>query len=344
MKLKELSENLGLSQTTVSRALNGYPEVSEATRLRVKQAATAGNYRPDMRAMGLATGKAKTIGHVIPLASKEDVANPIFTEFIAAASQTYSQNGYELMLTIAKSRDEASIYKGLVAARAVDGVILHSPRKDDQRVALLREVGLPFVVHGRVIDEDDYNWVDMDNENAFKHATQHLVDLGHRKIALLNGKEALSFAWLRRCGYLQALKDNAIEPSHELMASSDLTEPYGYQTAKIMLASENPPTAFLVSSYVVALGVRRAISHAGLKIGKDVSVIIHDDELSYFDNGGLVPQFTSTRSSVRDAGFRAAKLLLDLINNPNRKTEPYLMDTRLVIGSSTGPCPPGAVH
>ena len=337
MNLKQLSENLGLSQTTVSRALNGYPEVSESTRRRVEIAAAKGNYRPDIRATSLATGKAKAIGHVVPVANRNDVFNPIFGEFIAAASQTYSSCGYELMLTIAKSEDEESIYKGLAAARSVDGVVIHSPLRNDPRLSVLRSVGLPFVVHGRVLEDEDYSWVDMDNENAFRMATQLLIDLGHQKIALLNGLEIMSFAWLRRVGYTQALTANNISVDQALMASNDLTEPYGYQVASKMLASGNPPSAFLVSSYVVALGVRRAISHANLTIGEDVSVIIHDDELSYFDNDGVMPQFTSTRSSVRDAGVRVATLLLEQIDNPDRTAVSHLMDTQLVIGSSTGP-------
>lgn len=338
MNLKELSENLGLSQTTVSRALNGYPEVNEETRRRVEKAAAQGNYRPNVTAMSLAKGKAMSIAHVVPVANRNDVFNPIFAEFIASASQTYSLYGYELMLKIAKSEDEESTYRGLAATRAVDGVIMHSPRCEDPRLALLKDVGLPFVVHGRVLRGENYNWVDMDNQTAFKQATQLLIDLGHRKIALLNGPETMTFAWLRRTGYCVALAEAGIDVDEAIMLTSDLTESYGYRSTMELLAGDKKPTAFLVSSYIVALGVRRAISHAGLKIGKDISVIVHDDELSYFDNGGIVPQFTSTRSSVRDAGYQAAKLLLEQIDNPNRPPTQVMMDTKLIIGASTGPC------
>ncbi len=340
MNLKELSEHLGLSQTTVSRALNDYPEVSESTRQRVKQAAAKGNYRPNMRAMSLATGKAMTIGHVIPVESSSDVVNPIFAEFVAGASRTYSQRGYELMLTIAEAKNEESIYRGIVAKRAVDGVMLHSPKRDDPRLALLDEIGLPFVVHGRVCDSNQqYNWIDMDNQAAFQQATQLLLDLGHHRIALINGQETLSFAWLRRLGYLEALHASNITEDPELMTSADLTETYGYQTTQKMLSRKSPPTAILVSSYIAALGVRRAIGQAGYRIGKDISVITHDDELSYFDNGGAVPQFTSTRSSVREAGIRAAEMLLQQIDKPSLAAQTQMVETKLTLGSSTGPCP-----
>ncbi len=338
MNLKQLSENLGLSQTTVSRALNGYPEVSEATRKRVQLAAAKGNYRPNMRAMSLATGKAMTIGHVIPVETKQDVVNPVFAEFIAGASQTYNAFGYELMLTIAESKDEESTYRSIAAKHAVDGFIVHSPMRNDSRLSLLKEIGLPFVVHGRVSDSNEnYNWIDMNNRSSFKQATQLLIDLGHKNIAFVNGQEALSFAWLRRCGYLDALRENGLKEDLSLMTAAELTEPYGYQTANELLAKENAPSAFLVSSYIVALGIRRAISQAGLIIGKDVSVIIHDDDLSYFDNGGTVPQFTSTRSSVREAGVLAAQMLLGQIDDPSLYPETKLLQSHLIMGSSTGP-------
>jgi len=338
MNLKELSENLGLSQTTVSRALNGYPEVNETTRKRVELAAKAGNYRPNIRAMSLATGRAMAIGHVIPVANNNDVVNPVFAEFVAGASQTYNLYGYELMLTIAESKNEESIYRSLAAKRAVDGVIVHSPLRDDPRLALLNEIGIPFVVHGRICDSQaDYNWIDMNNRRAFKQATQLLIDLGHKKIALINGQETLSFAWLRKRGHLEALRDNNISEDSTLLTSSELTETYGYQTTMAMLASNNSPSAFLVSSYIVALGVRRAISQSGLVIGKDISVITHDDELSYFDNGGAVPQFTSTRSSVREAGVLAADMLLKQIEDPNLYPQTQLLESHLTLGSSTGP-------
>lgn len=280
-----------------------------------------------------------TIGHVIPVASQGEVVNPIFAEFVAGASQTYTQFGYELQLSFTTTQDEQTIYRTLAAKRAVDGVILHSPLRDDPRLKLLKEIGLPFVVHGRVCDTSEaYNWIDMNNRSAFKQATQLLIDLGHRNIALINGQEQLTFAWLRRCGFEDALCENGIAINPELMTTAELTEPYGYQTSKALLRREDPPTAFLVSSYVVALGVRRAIGQAGLTIGKDVSVIIHDDELSYFDNGAAVPQFTATRSSVRQAGMLAAEMLLNQIDDPGLFPQNTLLESTLTIGSSTGPC------
>ena len=340
MNLKQLSNQLGLSQTTVSRALNDYPEVNEDTRQRVKLAALKHNYRPNTRAMSLATGKAMAIGHIIPMHSNIEVFNPIFAEFIAGASQTYAAQGYELILTMANSEDEEANYRSIASKGSVDGVIVHAPRFNDSRIPLLQNLGLPFVLHGRdsYNDSSSYSWIDINNRRAFYQATKLLIDLGHQNISLINGRETLNFARRRREGFCDALGDEGLQATEDFMYSGDLTEANGFNAASDALAQANRPTAFLVSSYVGALGVRRAIHNAGLKMGKDISVIIHDDELSFFHNNGDTPQFTATRSSVRDAGARAAQMLIDIIDNPANGPITELLEARLTIGASTGPC------
>ena len=125
----------------------------------------------------------------------------------------------------------------------------------------------------------------------------------------------------------------------EITRSSDMTEPYGCDNAMEMLRSGNPPTAFLVSSMISAIGVARAIGQCGLETGKDVSIITHDDALSFLPNSGEVPIFTCTRSSVRYAGQRAAELLLDHIADPEREPSSLHLDAELIVGQSTGPAP-----
>ncbi len=340
MNLKELSQNLGLSQTTVSRALNGYPEVSAATRARVEEAAKAFNYRPSTRAKGLATGKALAIGHVIPMSTKHEMVNPIFGDFIAGAGETYARHGYEMILSIVADEDEHQIYRGLKSRRAVDGVIVHGPRMNDRRIPLLQELGLPFAVHGRATGcETPYAWLDVNNRSAFERATRFLFDLGHRRIALINGLEVMDFAHRRRAGYEDALRAHNVAVDPALMRSGEMTEVFGYQSTRDMLQETNSPTAILASSLISALGARRAVEEQGLTIGRDVSIITHDDALSYLQNGGDVPIFTATRSSVREAGRQLAHILLDIIANPGGTPKATLLEAELMVGGSTGPAP-----
>ena len=123
-----------------------------------------------------------------------------------------------------------------------------------------------------------------------------------------------------------------------------MTESYGYQSARDMLAFDHAPTAFLCASIIAAIGVRRAIEEAGLQLGRDISVITHDDELSYLGNGGEVPTFTATRSSVRHAGLLCAERLIDLIRDPHQKATHALLEADLNVGRSTGPAPHLAHH
>ena len=339
MNLKQLSEILGLSQTTVSRALNGYPEVSEATRKRVQAAAHAHGYAPNTKARSLATGRAQAIGHVIPVSSNHEMVNPVFADFIAGAGEVYSKNGYEMLLSVVSDEGEADAYRQFKVKGNVDGIIVHAPRMGDPRIHLLNELSLPFVVHGRASEEvEDYAWVDVNNFHAFERATNFLLDLGHRRIALVNGYETMDFAMRRRAGFTKAHEERDLTPDPTMCFSDEMTEAYGHDTARALLARTNAPTAFLVSSMITAIGVRRAIDELGLKLGRDVSVITHDDELSYFRNGADVPVYTATRSSVREAGRRAAAMLLDIIRGGDAPRQ-VLLEADLTLGQSTGPAP-----
>tara|TARA_R100000750_G_scaffold48670_3_gene33527 strand:+ start:1421 stop:2452 length:1032 start_codon:yes stop_codon:yes gene_type:complete len=338
MNLKQLSQHLNLSQTTVSRALNGFPEVSEKTRERVLQAAKSLNYSPNSRAKGLATGRAHAIGHVLPISDQHEMVNPIFGDFIAGAGQTYAKEGYEVVISLVRDTEQEQAYRSIRSRGNVDGIIVHGPRMADDRIPLLSELGLPFVVHGRASDVTlPYSWLDTNNSRAFRRATDFLLDLGHRRIALINGLEFMDFAFRRRESYVSALTDRGIAADPTLMRSDEMTEVFGYRSARDMLRDSAPPTAFLVSSMITAIGVRRAIHEAGLQMGRDVSVITHDDDLGYLKNGHDVPIFTATRSSVRSAGAKAAEMLLHLIRNPGSPHLTQLMEAELIIGSSTGP-------
>ncbi len=340
MNLKELAQKLGLSPTTVSRALNGYPEVNEVTRERVLAAAKRHHYRPNTRAIRLATGRAMAVGHVIPLATRHEMVNPIFADFVAGAGEVYHRSGYDMVLSIVADDDEERAYRDLASRGAVDGVILHAPRWNDPRIPLLRDIGLPFVVHGRSSDAaPGYSWVDVNNRRAFQRATEFLLDLGHRRVALVNGLEFMDFAIRRRAGYTDALSARGIASDPSLMSSDEMTEARGFSAAQAMLDLPDPPTAFLVASIISGMGVRRAAEARGLRIGRDVSIIIHDDDLSYLKNGEALPIFTATRSSVREAGRQAAAMLLDMIAADEQKPREALLEAELIIGQSTGPVP-----
>ncbi len=340
VRLKELASHLGVSQTTVSRALNGFPEVSEATRLRVQEAARTLHYRPSSSAASLATGKSRIIGHVVPLADQEMI-NPHFADVLAGTSETCERAGYDLLLRMVRPEDEEALYRDLADRRRVDGVIVHAPRLHDPRIDLLRQIGLPFVVHGRARDEDGYDWLDVNNEQAMEQATRHLIELGHRRFGFVNGLETMGFAHRRRLGYERALRQNGIDPDARSMIAGELTEPFGYKTLRTMLAMPEPPTAVLFSSILPAMGALRLMGERGLKAGHDLSIMAYDDRLSCLvdTDGEDAIALSAMRSSIRDAGTRIARMLIERIAEPDAPPKQERWEARHHAGRTVGPPP-----
>ena len=339
MNLKQLAKHLNLSQTTVSRALNGYPEVNAETRRRVDEVARKVGYRPNPHAMRLATGRSHAIGHVLP-SDRALLIDPHFSDFIAGAGDVYSANGFDVMLHVGGSEDEQTVYRRYAQSGAVDGVVVMGPRLNDWRIALLTELELPFIVHGRAGDsEEGYAWLDIDNRGAFRQATKLLTDLGHRRIGLINGNETFTFATHRRQGYEEALAACGIAPDPAIMTSDAMTEENGYRQTKRLLSAENRPSALLFSSMLFISGAMRAAHELNLQIGSDVSLIAHDDGLPFLNAEGLVPALTTVRSSIRAAGGRVAELLIEMINTPDAAQPHELWNVDLIVRGSTGPAP-----
>lgn len=340
MNLKDFSGRLGLSPTTVSRALGGYPEVNSETRQRVSDAAIKFNYQPNKRARALATGRSFNIGHVLTASDRNQLVNPIFGDFVAGVTEASGALGYSLSLTVTEADQEEAVFRRLKSEGAVDGIVLQSPRMNDRRIALLRAIGMPFVVHGRATSiADPYDWVDVNNKRAFERATKFLLDLGHSQIGLVNGDEAMDFAYRRRTGYEAGLAAHGITPHPDYHSSFEMTESNGYDAVRKMLALPQPPTAVLLASMISAIGARRAVQDAGLVIGREVSLIAYDDDLSYLSNRQDVPVFTAVRSSVREAGRRIAEILVNQITTSDAPPQQALLEAELVVGTSTGPAP-----
>lgn len=335
INLKGLAAALNLSQTTVSRALNGYADVSESTRELVIEAANRMNYRPNPVATRLATGRSHAVGHVIPVTSKLEMVNPIFGEFLAGTGETCSRFGYQMVLSVVPEQDVERAYQSMAEQGLVDGIILQCPGIQEPRIDLLRKIGLPFVMHGRAIDEDpECSWLDINNRRSFRHATSLLIAAGHRRIGLINGQEHMGFSFRRRDGYELALASHGLDIDTRLIRAGEMTESRGYMHVTELLGLDDPPSAFLVSSVLLAIGARRAITDHGLQLGEDIALVTHDDDLSYLRNEGSRPQFTAMKSPVRAAGSRCAEILLKLVDNPDHPDIRELWESDFIRGTS----------
>lgn len=340
VNLKQLSQLLGLSQTTVSRALNGYPEVNAQTRQRVLEAVRKTGYRPNRAAQRLATGRAGSIGLVMPTADGHD-SDVHFGEFLAGLGDEAVRHDFHFVINPSHPDDEEATCKRLVASGNIDALFIAYMRVDDPRVALLKSLSIPFMVHGRSIGiPTDYPYLDIDNTAAFRDATKLLVQLGHRRIALLNGPAHFAYAIRRKKGMEQALAENGIALDETLVEHAVMTDEHGFSGMKRFLERADRPTAVLCSSTVLALGAVRALNQAGLKIGRDVSVIAHDDVLPMLKPENFSVPLTTTRSSLRAAGSRIAKRLISRILNLETLPEQELWKADLIVRASTGPAPP----
>lgn len=338
MRLKELAGRLNLSQTTVSRALNGYPEVSETTRERVLDAARRFGYRPNASAQRLATGRAGAVGAVLQT-NRNLMFDPHYVEFLAGLGERLAEDEMDIVLSPTKVNDEMASYRRLATGTRVDALVLSSPVLSDNRVKLLAELGMPFVLHGRTADQAPHAWLDIDNEGAFRHATKHLLDLGHTRIALINGSRRFTYAAHRERGFRAALAERGLAVDEHLVAEGIMTDEVGYRFTERFLAATPRPTAILVSSMMMALGAFRALRSAGLELGKDVSMIAHDDVFPFLNADRMVPTMSTTRSSIRSAGTRVAELVVEILGGREPSTIHELWPVDLIVRGSTGPAP-----
>jgi len=346
MNLKELSKRLGLSQTTVSRALNGYPEVGEKTKERVLQMAAELNYRPNRFAKSLATGKTGHIGFIYPV-ERNLLITPLFNEFLGGITKLLVEKDMDLTIMPVLAEEELQAYKNLSRSGRVDGVVLSTPQLNDPRIELINDMGLPFIVHGRTHNTADntpptdlpFSYIDIDNKGAFEHATQLLIDMGHERIALVNDDPRFTFAYHRLIGYQAALNSQHISFDPRLVYTVEMTEEQGYQAALRALNRAQPPTAFIASSVILALGIKRAIRHIGEKPGERISVIAHDDELPYLQANKFDPPLTTVASSIAQAGYAVGHSLYSIIESGNRHCHQRLLDVDLIVRGSTGPGP-----
>lgn len=310
MNLKQLSHMLSLSQTTVSRALNGYPEVSEETRQRVMDAARRHGYRPNPSARRLATGKGGTIGYVLSIRGEEDEIDPHFGEFLTGLG-TYAQaNGFDLVLSPTSIDDEETAYRRIAANKQIDAICIPSLRPGDPRIKLCQQLGITYIAHGRSEGlEFDYPYLDIDNENAFREAARLLIQLGHQRIALINHEPSKTFAIHRERGTRHALATKGLVLPDNFIFSGAMTEENGYRGARLLFEQSERPSAILCSSMIMSLGVVRAAREFGVNIPGDLSLIAHDDVFKYLKPESFPVPLTTTRSSLRAAGEHVAERL-----------------------------------
>ncbi len=332
--LKELAASLGLSQTTVSRALNGYPEVGEKTRRRVLEAAERANYRASTAARRLATGRANALGLVFST-ERNILERPIVMDFLTGVSETAAREGLDIVLTPTRAGEEADACMRLATSGLVDALVLTSPILDEVRTSGIADLAFPIVAHGRPLHGQSVPYLSIDNFGGFKRGAQHLIALGHRRIGLVNGEARQAYAQDRTEGLGAALDEAGIARAQNLIRYGPLTFTLGYQSTLSILDEPQPPTALLASSVLVALGAMKALAERGLRVPQDMSIVAHDDEVAAFPPSMATPQLTTLNSSIRAAGARIAEMALERIASGGAPVASEVWPVPLTIRGST---------
>ena len=278
VNINDLAEKAGVAPATVSRALNGYTDIAEATRERILRLARELDYRPSSRARQLARGSVETVAFVMPHA-RGAVSDPSLSDFLDALAGALAEHDYDLLVgTVRAGEDEQEVYRRLVAARKVAGFVITNSRDHDARIALLQQLEVPFVVYGRARCELPFASIDMDNEAAIAGMVDHLVALGHRRFGYIDVDDTATFARLRRAGFDAGVARNGI-PAQDVQIVVAPHTSAGGQAAVAQLfdgADSHRPTAVVCPADVVAMGVIQAVSARGYAVGRDVSVTGYD--------------------------------------------------------------------
>jgi LacI family transcriptional regulator len=335
INLKVLSARLGLSPTTVSRALSGYSDVSPTTRERVQQMARELGYQPNRAARQVALGRADAVGIVYPPDS-EFLGNPSFRETLEGLAHALEQNECDLLLAAAPRLNELRVYDRMVRGRRVDALVVAHTLCEDPRIDYLRAAGFPFVAYGRTAQPDGFAWLDFDNQVGSRLAVQSLVALGHRRIAYVHVPLSYNFALQRHAGYLGAMAEAGIAADPALVVGGSLDRRAGYGAALELLALAQRPTAVIVDNNLGGVGLIRALLDRGVAIGSEMSVIVNEgvpeDTLFAGLTVAAVRQPTPYRS-----GQTLGEMALALAERKTLAPAQVLRQPEFVSGNSIGP-------
>ena len=334
VKISDVAEALGMTKGTVSRALNGYPDIAEATRLRVRRKAEAMGYRPLAQAQGIRTGRTRTLGLVLQT-DKPGAERPFISDFLAGITSAASAENWTLTVATSAGGDAMlATMERLVQERKSDGFILPRTFADDERMKLLRRMGVPFVLFGRVQDPEGCAWFDILGEDAMRDAVLRLTGLGHRRIGFVGGAREYNFAHLREEGFREGMKAAGLDVDDELMLSEAMLRDEGAEATRQLLSLETPPTAIVFAVDLAALGAYDAARDLGLEIGSDLSIISYD---GIPEGGWATPPLTTFSVDSKMAGEHLARLLIRRVRGeaPEDLRETAL--ARLQQGGSDGP-------
>ncbi|MEZ4838399.1 LacI family DNA-binding transcriptional regulator [Flavobacterium sp.] len=309
--LKQISKDLGISVSTVSKALSDSHEISEPTKLRVQEYAKLQNYRPNSMAKNLKNQRTNTIGVIIP-----NILNPFFAKVFSGIEKKANEKGYNVITYISnESFNKEKQAMDLLSNGTVDGFILSVAEESQTKNVsshfkeILRE-GLPIVMFDRTMDDVNCDKVIVDDFESSVEAVNHLVKLRCKKIALLSCIDNLSVGKLRALGYERALKDNKIEINNQYIIKTDNHNDFDLRLEKL-IATKEIDGIFALDEHASTMAMKMAIQK-GIQIPKELCVIGFADGIW---SRRLTPSLSTISQHGPEIGEEAAKLLIEKLEN-----------------------------
>lgn len=326
--IKDVAKRANVSTATVSRVLRNTGNVTEETRQRVLEAIEALNYQPNVLGRYLRRMETETVLVVVP-----DIMNPFFSKVLRGIEAVALKHGYQVLL--GDTQNDARLeeqYLNVLPQRQVDGMIFLTARI---RKELMEEMArqFPIVLACEYLEGADIPTVSIDNISSARKATEHLIRLGHCRIAHLSGPMNIILSRDRLRGYQQALAQHELEADAALVQEGDFTYESGYNLTLKLLALEKPPTAIFAANDEMAIGAIKAVRHRGGRVPDDVAVVGFDDiqMASIFE-----PSLTTIAQPMFEIGQKAMELLLELIEGTSARRRQLVLPDRLVIRDSCG--------
>jgi len=328
--IRDVAKRAGVAPITVSRVINNSGYVSRETRERVEAAVAELGYVPNILARSLRSRRTNTLALVLT-----DITNPFWTTVARGVEDAASEGGFHVILcNTDESETEQEEYLTVLLQKQVDGVLLAPARSTPEPVEFIQRQGVPVVVLDRRVPHAQVDVVRGDSEGGACQLIQHLLSLGHRRIAMLSGPQCVSTAVDRVTGYRQALADAGLDTSAELVYYGEFTQASGYEMAQQMLTVTPRPTALFAANNFIAIGALRALRDAGLQVPEDIALVAFDDISS-----GLViePFLTVAAQPAYEMGQRATELLLArLSGQAPPKCQKIVLPTEIIVRRSSG--------
>ncbi len=326
--IREVAESAGVSYATVSHVINNTRVVTQETRERVLAAMAALNYRPNALARSLRQGKTNTIGLVLP-----DSANPFFAEISRGIEDEAFKKGYSVFLCNTELDTQRELfYVDVLSKKQVDGIIFVAAGDQADSLDFLLRENMPVVMIDRDLPNVEVDAVLTDHQLGGFLATQHLIELAHKRIACIAGPSSITPSAERITGYRRALEQAGLPYDENLILRGDYHAQSGMDITHAILKMNPRPTAIFALNDLMALGALGAAAEAGYSVPKDLAVVGYDDlELARFTN----PPLTTIAQPKKEIGAQAVSLLVDRISQKSRLPTRLVLPPELIIRRST---------